>query len=145
MRLCRAAFASAMPVASVYVQRMNPDYKKLALRAISYVLKVLTATNCTATAAGGTNWLSQASFEPPLVMAGVKADSGMNYGGWDYRIGALQPKPPPHPKCAWIHALSACSEAYFGRARGCTGGRSVRKWRCRRRRQRCRSQCRPMD
>jgi flavin reductase (DIM6/NTAB) family NADH-FMN oxidoreductase RutF len=55
---------------------MNPDVKKLALRAINYGLYVLTATNGTDYATGGTNWLSQASFEPPLVMAGVKADSG---------------------------------------------------------------------
>jgi len=55
---------------------MDPDQKKLALRAINYGLHVLTATDGTEYGAGGMNWLSQASFEPPLVMAGVKADSG---------------------------------------------------------------------
>ncbi len=55
---------------------MDADAKKLALRAINYGLYVLTATDGTDYAAGGTNWLSQASFDPPLVMAGVKADSG---------------------------------------------------------------------
>jgi flavin reductase (DIM6/NTAB) family NADH-FMN oxidoreductase RutF len=55
---------------------MNPDDKKLALRAINYGLHILTATDGDDYAAGGTNWLSQASFEPPLVVAGVKADSG---------------------------------------------------------------------
>jgi flavin reductase (DIM6/NTAB) family NADH-FMN oxidoreductase RutF len=55
---------------------VDPDNKKLALRAINYGLYVLTATNGTDYAAGGTNWLSQASFDPPLVMVGVKADSG---------------------------------------------------------------------
>ncbi len=55
---------------------MDPQDKKLALRAINYGLHVLTATDGTDYAAGGTNWLSQASFDPPLVMAGVKADSG---------------------------------------------------------------------
>jgi flavin reductase (DIM6/NTAB) family NADH-FMN oxidoreductase RutF len=55
---------------------MDADAKKLALRSINYGLYVVTATDGTNYAAGGTNWLSQASFDPPLVMAGVKADSG---------------------------------------------------------------------
>ena len=55
---------------------MNPDDKKVALRAINYGLYVLTARDGDDYAAGGTNWLSQASFEPPLVMAGGKADAG---------------------------------------------------------------------
>jgi flavin reductase (DIM6/NTAB) family NADH-FMN oxidoreductase RutF len=55
---------------------MNPDDKKVALRAINYGLYVLTANAGDDYAASGTNWLSQASFEPPLVMVGVKADSG---------------------------------------------------------------------
>lgn len=48
----------------------------MALRAINYGLYVLTAAQGDEVAAAGVNWLSQASFEPPLVMAGVKADSG---------------------------------------------------------------------
>lgn len=55
---------------------MDSDQKKLALRAINYGLYVLTARNGDDYGAGGVNWLSQASFDPPLVMAGVKADSG---------------------------------------------------------------------
>ncbi|HZJ26718.1 MAG TPA: flavin reductase family protein [Acidimicrobiia bacterium] len=55
---------------------MDADQKKLALRAINYGLHVLTARDGDDYAAGGVNWVSQASFEPPLVMAGVKADSG---------------------------------------------------------------------
>lgn len=55
---------------------MDSDQKKLALRAINYGLYVLTARNGDQYGAGGVNWLSQASFDPPLVMAGVKADSG---------------------------------------------------------------------
>jgi flavin reductase (DIM6/NTAB) family NADH-FMN oxidoreductase RutF len=55
---------------------MEAEDKKLALRAINYGLHILTANDGEDYAAGGTNWLSQASFEPPLVMAGVKADSG---------------------------------------------------------------------
>ncbi len=54
---------------------MDPQAKKTALRAINYGLFVLTATDGENYAAGGTNWLTQASFEPPLVVAAVKADS----------------------------------------------------------------------
>jgi len=55
---------------------MDADQKKLALRAINYGLYVMTARDGEEYAASGVNWLSQASFEPPLVMVGVKADSG---------------------------------------------------------------------
>lgn len=55
---------------------MDPQAKKVALRAINYGLYVLTATDGTNYGAGGVNWLTQASFEPPLIVAGVKADSG---------------------------------------------------------------------
>ena len=55
---------------------MDAAQKKLALRAINYGLYVLCATDGDDYGAGGVNWLSQASFEPPLIMAAVKADSG---------------------------------------------------------------------
>ena len=55
---------------------MDPAAKKVALRAINYGLYVLTAKDGDEYGAAGVNWLSQASFEPPLIMAGVKADSG---------------------------------------------------------------------
>ncbi len=55
---------------------MDPQDKKVALRAINYGLYVLTSRDGDEIAAAGTNWLSQASFDPPLVMAGVKADGG---------------------------------------------------------------------
>jgi flavin reductase (DIM6/NTAB) family NADH-FMN oxidoreductase RutF len=55
---------------------MDPQDKKLALRSITYGLYVLTAKDGDDIAAAGVNWLSQASFEPPLVMVAVKADSG---------------------------------------------------------------------
>jgi flavin reductase (DIM6/NTAB) family NADH-FMN oxidoreductase RutF len=54
---------------------MDPQAKKVALRAINYGLYVLTAADGDQLGAAGVNWLSQASFEPPLVMVGVKADS----------------------------------------------------------------------
>ena len=55
---------------------MDPQAKKLALRAINYGLHVLTTTDGTDYGASGVNWITQASFDPPLVVAAVKADSG---------------------------------------------------------------------
>ena len=54
---------------------MDPSAKKAALRAINYGLFVLTAAADGEYAASGVNWLAQASFEPPLVMVALKADS----------------------------------------------------------------------
>ncbi|HMS11490.1 MAG: flavin reductase family protein [Microthrixaceae bacterium] len=56
---------------------MDPQDKKVALRAITYGLYVMTSSDGENVGAGGVNWLTQASFEPPLVAAGVKADSGL--------------------------------------------------------------------
>ena len=55
---------------------MDQDMKKTALRMIPYGLYVLTAESKSATAAATVNWVTQASFTPPLVAVGVKADSG---------------------------------------------------------------------
>ncbi len=56
---------------------MDPEMKKKALRMIPYGLYVLTTENDAGQVAAATiNWVTQASFEPPLVAAGVKADSG---------------------------------------------------------------------
>lgn len=55
---------------------MDAEHKKIALRAITYGLYIVTVRNDDDFAAAGTNWLSQASFEPPLVMAGLKAGGG---------------------------------------------------------------------
>lgn len=55
---------------------MDPDQKKVALRAINYGLHVVTARDGDDYAASGVNWLSQSSFDPPLVMVAVKVDSG---------------------------------------------------------------------
>jgi flavin reductase (DIM6/NTAB) family NADH-FMN oxidoreductase RutF len=57
---------------------MDPQDKKVALRAITYGLYVVTASKDGEYAAGGVNWLTQVSFEPPLVAAGIKADSGVH-------------------------------------------------------------------
>ncbi len=55
---------------------MDAAQKKLALRAINYGLYVLTARDGDDFAASGVNWLTQTSFDPPLIAVGVKADSG---------------------------------------------------------------------
>src|SRR5659263_13863 len=54
---------------------MDAQAKQVALRAINYGLFVLTAADGDELGAGGVNWLSQASFAPPLVMVGVRAES----------------------------------------------------------------------
>ena len=55
---------------------MDADAKKTALRMIPYGIYVLTAEKGDRVAAATVNWVTQASFEPPLVVVGVKTDSG---------------------------------------------------------------------
>ena len=55
---------------------MDANVKKTALRMIPYGLYVLTAKGKDDTVAAATvNWVTQASFTPPLVVVGVKVDS----------------------------------------------------------------------
>lgn len=56
---------------------MDAQAKKTALRMIPYGLYVLTGEAADGRVAAATvNWVTQASFEPPLVAVGVKKDSG---------------------------------------------------------------------
>ena len=56
---------------------MDAQSKKTALRMIPYGLYVLTSQSEDGRVAASTvNWVTQSSFEPPLVVVGVKADSG---------------------------------------------------------------------
>lgn len=56
---------------------MDASAKKTALRMIPYGLFVLTSEGKDGkVSAAAVNWVTQASFEPPLVAIGVKADSG---------------------------------------------------------------------
>lgn len=57
---------------------MEAEVKKQVLRKLTYGLYILTTAGDDKMAASTVNWLSQASFSPPLVMAGVKADSGVH-------------------------------------------------------------------
>ena len=53
---------------------MDPAARKTALRLIPYGLYVLTVTG-EQPASGTINWVSQMSFEPPLLALGVKRDT----------------------------------------------------------------------
>lgn len=57
---------------------MDEQAKKTALRMIPYGLYVLTSKSADGgeVSAATVNWVTQASFAPPLVVVGVKADSG---------------------------------------------------------------------
>ncbi|MEZ4502332.1 MAG: flavin reductase family protein [Dehalococcoidia bacterium] len=51
---------------------MDADARKTVLRLIPYGLYVLTSEAEGSTASGTVNWVTQASFEPPLLAIGVK-------------------------------------------------------------------------
>jgi flavin reductase (DIM6/NTAB) family NADH-FMN oxidoreductase RutF len=56
---------------------VNADAKKAVLRMIPYGIYVLTADDTKGNVAAATvNWVTQSAFAPPLVVVGVKADSG---------------------------------------------------------------------
>ncbi|MEE8422352.1 MAG: flavin reductase family protein [Dehalococcoidia bacterium] len=54
---------------------MDNDTRKTTLRMIPYGLYVLTAVTDDSVGSGTINWVSQMSFEPPLVAMGVKTDT----------------------------------------------------------------------
>jgi len=56
---------------------MNADAKKTVLRMIPYGIYILTANDGAGNIAAATvNWVTQTAFAPPLVVVGVKTDSG---------------------------------------------------------------------
>jgi flavin reductase (DIM6/NTAB) family NADH-FMN oxidoreductase RutF len=56
---------------------MNTDAKKIVLRMIPYGIYVLTADDGEGNLAASTvNWVTQSAFASPLVVVGIKADSG---------------------------------------------------------------------
>ena len=57
---------------------MEDASKKTALRMIPYGLYVLTTEHQGEVAAATINWVTQTSFQPPLVAIGVKAESGVH-------------------------------------------------------------------
>jgi len=57
---------------------MDEDKKKSTLRMIPYGIYVMTAKDVDGNVGAGTvNWVTQSSFDPPLVAIGVKTDSGL--------------------------------------------------------------------
>ena len=57
---------------------MDADAKKTTLRMIPYGIYVLTADDGKGTVGAATvNWVTQTAFAPPMVVVGVKADSGV--------------------------------------------------------------------
>ncbi|WP_018110433.1 flavin reductase family protein [Thermus igniterrae] len=57
---------------------MDLEAKKKVLRSFTYGLYVLTARDGEEYAAGTVNWVTQASFQPPLIALGVKRDSRLH-------------------------------------------------------------------
>ncbi len=58
---------------------MDEQAKKTALRMIPYGLYVMTAAaDEDKIAAATVNWVTQASFQPPIIAVGVKKDSGIH-------------------------------------------------------------------
>src|SRR5512140_3519916 len=56
---------------------MNADAKKTTLRMIPYGIYILTVDDGAGNVGAATvNWVTQTAFAPPLVVVGVKADSG---------------------------------------------------------------------
>ncbi len=55
---------------------MDEAAKKTALRMIPYGIYILTAKSGDEVAAATVNWVTQTSFEPPLIAVAIKSDSG---------------------------------------------------------------------
>jgi flavin reductase (DIM6/NTAB) family NADH-FMN oxidoreductase RutF len=55
---------------------MDDDAKKTVLRMIPYGIYVLTAKDGDDVAAATVNWVTQTAFAPPLIVVGLKTDSG---------------------------------------------------------------------
>lgn len=71
---------------------MDPQAKKTTLRMITHGLYLLTIKHQGGFNASTVSWLSQASFNPPLVMLGVKADTlthAMVEGSGQFAINLL--------------------------------------------------------
>ncbi len=69
---------------------MNADAKKTVLRMIPYGIYVLTADDGKGNIAAATvNWVTQSAFAPPLVVVGVKTDSGAYKTVTDVKVFAL--------------------------------------------------------
>jgi flavin reductase (DIM6/NTAB) family NADH-FMN oxidoreductase RutF len=57
---------------------MDPERKKRALRTLTYGLHIASAAQGEDLAAAAVNWVSQASFTPPLLMIALRVDSNLH-------------------------------------------------------------------
>ncbi len=57
---------------------MDPEQKKMTLRTLTYGMHVAGAADGEELAAGAINWISQASFAPPLVMVALRRESNLH-------------------------------------------------------------------
>ena len=58
---------------------MDADAKKTALRMIPYGIYVMTSEDSDGTISAATvNWVTHTSFDPPLVVIGVKSEAGIS-------------------------------------------------------------------
>jgi len=57
---------------------MDATQKKNALRKFTYGLYVATSRDAESVAGGTINWVTQTSFDPPLIVAGIKRDSRLH-------------------------------------------------------------------
>jgi len=57
---------------------MDPERKKKALRTFTYGMYVASAADGDELAAGAVNWISQASFAPPLLMVALRSQSNLH-------------------------------------------------------------------
>ncbi len=68
---------------------MDPQEKRKALRLLTYGLYVATSRDDHGSAGGTINWLSQSSFTPPLIMAGIQHDSTLHQAIAQSRVFAV--------------------------------------------------------
>jgi flavin reductase (DIM6/NTAB) family NADH-FMN oxidoreductase RutF len=98
---------------------MDPNAKQTALRMIPYGLYVLTGESKSGEIAAATvNWVTQASFNPPLVAIGVKADSGTHGIIKDAGVFALNilGKGQQAPAFAFFKAVTRAGNTINGEA-----------------------------
>jgi flavin reductase (DIM6/NTAB) family NADH-FMN oxidoreductase RutF len=70
-------YERSMPRGRQQEDYVNTDSKKAVLRMIPYGIYILTADDKKGNLAAATvNWVTQTAFTPPLVVVGIKADSG---------------------------------------------------------------------
>ncbi len=68
---------------------MDLEQKKRALRTLTYGLHIASAAHGEELAAAAVNWVSQASFTPPLLMIALRVDSNLHRLVADSRKAAL--------------------------------------------------------